>query len=118
MTLREDRIAELLVPFLQGSALSTAQLERLRAYLDLLLKWNSKLCLNFVYHQPIRMRLEQQLHYSKSRLSTHRGKHVGVFHNPIRAIVHILIIAELWLKVKPDSRFDRLFPTGIPLWLP
>ena len=48
MTLREDRIAELLVPFLQGSALSTAQLERLRAYLDLLLKWNSKINLTAV----------------------------------------------------------------------
>ena len=48
MTLREDRIPELLVPFLEGSALSTAQLERLRAYLDLLLKWNSKINLTAV----------------------------------------------------------------------
>ncbi len=42
MTLREDRIAELLVPFLEGSSLLSVQLERLGAYLDLLLKWNSK----------------------------------------------------------------------------
>jgi len=48
MTVREDRIAELLVPFLEGSALSSAQLERLRAYLDLLLKWNSKINLTAV----------------------------------------------------------------------
>ncbi len=48
MTLREDRIAELLVPFLGGSALSSAQLELLRAYLDLLLKWNSKINLTAV----------------------------------------------------------------------
>jgi 16S rRNA (guanine527-N7)-methyltransferase len=48
MTSREDRIAELLVPFLEGSALSTAQLERLSAYLDLLVKWNSKINLTAV----------------------------------------------------------------------
>src|SRR5258707_1805533 len=48
MTLREDRVAELLVPFLEGSALSSAQLERLRAYLDLLVKWNSKINLTAV----------------------------------------------------------------------
>jgi 16S rRNA (guanine527-N7)-methyltransferase len=48
MTLREDRIAELLVPFLEGSALSSAQLERLCAYLDLLLKWNSKINLTAI----------------------------------------------------------------------
>ena len=48
MTLPEDRIAELLVPFLEGSALSNAQLESLHAYLDLLLKWNSKINLTAV----------------------------------------------------------------------
>src|SRR5205823_5044403 len=48
MTLRKDLIAELLVPFLEGSALLSVQLERLRAYLDLLLKWNSKVNLTAV----------------------------------------------------------------------
>src|SRR5439155_22824010 len=48
MTLPEDRIAELLVTFLEGSALSNAQLESLHAYLDLLLKWNSKMNLTAV----------------------------------------------------------------------
>jgi len=48
MTLREDQIAELLHPFLERSALSIAQLERLRAYLDLLLKWNAKINLTAV----------------------------------------------------------------------
>lgn len=48
MTLGEDRITELLVPFLEGSALSSSQLECLHTYLDLLLKWNSKINLTAI----------------------------------------------------------------------
>src|SRR5436189_3288175 len=48
MSSTEGRITELLVPFLEGSALSNAQLESLYAYLDLLLKWNSKMNLTAV----------------------------------------------------------------------
>jgi len=48
MTSREDRIAELLVPFLEGSELSGVQSAGLRTYLDLLLKWNSKINLTAI----------------------------------------------------------------------
>ena len=57
--------------------------------------WNSQLCLNFVYYQPIRMSLEQQLHYPKSRLRPHRGKHVRVLESLIYTGVHISMIAEI-----------------------
>ena len=48
MSSTEGRITELLVPFLEGSALSNAQLESLYAYLDLLLKWNARINLTSV----------------------------------------------------------------------
>ena len=48
MPLRENRIAELLDPFLEGLSLSKVQLEALVTYLDLLLKWNSKINLTAV----------------------------------------------------------------------
>jgi len=48
MTLDEDKITELLAPFLEGSILSIAQIEALQTYLDLLLKWNSKINLTAV----------------------------------------------------------------------
>ena len=48
MTLHEDRIADLLIPFLNEIVLSRDKLENLRIYLDLLLKWNSKMNLTAV----------------------------------------------------------------------
>jgi 16S rRNA (guanine527-N7)-methyltransferase len=44
----KDRIAELLAPFLGGSELSAGQREALQSYLDLLLKWNSKMNLTAI----------------------------------------------------------------------
>jgi 16S rRNA (guanine527-N7)-methyltransferase len=44
----KDRIADLLVPFLGGSELSAGQREALQSYLDLLLKWNSKVNLTAI----------------------------------------------------------------------
>src|SRR5512133_77097 len=48
MTLHSDRIRELLVPFLASDALSSSQIESLQTYLDVLLKWNSKINLTSV----------------------------------------------------------------------
>jgi 16S rRNA (guanine527-N7)-methyltransferase len=48
MTLQTYEIAQLLLPFLEEATLSTAQLESLQRYLDLLLKWNSKINLTAV----------------------------------------------------------------------
>jgi 16S rRNA (guanine527-N7)-methyltransferase len=42
------RITELLQPFLAGEELSERQLEQVRAYLDVLLKWNAKMSLTGV----------------------------------------------------------------------
>src|SRR5215468_1058001 len=43
MTLHSDRIQELLIPFLASDALDSSQIKSLQTYLDLLLKWNSKI---------------------------------------------------------------------------
>src|SRR5438094_5607441 len=43
-----DRIGDLLLPFINGSVLSGAQAKQLSLYLDLLLKWNSKINLTAV----------------------------------------------------------------------
>lgn len=48
MTLRADRIQELLTPFLAGETLFRSQIEGLQTYLDLLLKWNAKINLTSV----------------------------------------------------------------------
>lgn len=48
MTLNPDRIRELLAPFLPNNALAPPQIEFLQTYLDLLLKWNSKINLTSV----------------------------------------------------------------------
>jgi 16S rRNA (guanine527-N7)-methyltransferase len=48
MTLSKERIAELLVPFMEGTLLSDHQLEAVGAYVDLLLKWNSKINLTAI----------------------------------------------------------------------
>jgi 16S rRNA (guanine527-N7)-methyltransferase len=47
-SMRQDRIAELLKPFLSGYLLSSNQLRSVEAYLELLLKWNSKMNLTAV----------------------------------------------------------------------
>ena len=44
----EQQIAQLLVPFLNGRALSDAQLALVITYLDLLLKWNARLNLTAI----------------------------------------------------------------------
>src|SRR5579864_5126447 len=44
----EERIRELLTPFLAPASLSTNQIDLVTAYLDLLLKWNSKINLTAV----------------------------------------------------------------------
>src|SRR5205085_1932149 len=44
----EDRISELLSPFLGQATLSNEQLSTVRTYLDLLLKWNAKINLTAV----------------------------------------------------------------------
>jgi 16S rRNA (guanine527-N7)-methyltransferase len=46
--MRQDRIAELLKPFLSGYLLSSNQLHSVETYLELLLKWNSKMNLTAV----------------------------------------------------------------------
>jgi 16S rRNA (guanine527-N7)-methyltransferase len=46
--MNEGQIAELLVPFLRGAVLSDSQLRAFRAYLDLLVLWNSKVNLTAV----------------------------------------------------------------------
>lgn len=48
MNLSADRISDLLIPFLGNHALDTTQVEGLRIYLDLLLRWNSKMNLTAV----------------------------------------------------------------------
>ena len=48
MTLHPDRIRELLTPFLPSDALSQSQIESLQTYLDLLIKWNSRINLTSV----------------------------------------------------------------------
>ena len=48
MTLHSDRIRELLAPFLPNDALAPSQIASLQTYLDLLLKWNSKINLTSV----------------------------------------------------------------------
>jgi 16S rRNA (guanine527-N7)-methyltransferase len=48
MTLRKERIAELFAPFIEGTPLPDHQLEAVGTYLDLLLKWNSKINLTAV----------------------------------------------------------------------
>jgi 16S rRNA (guanine527-N7)-methyltransferase len=48
MTLHPDRIRELLAPFVASDALSPSQAGSIRVYLDLLLKWNSKINLTSV----------------------------------------------------------------------
>lgn len=48
MRMERALIAGLLEPFLGGSRLSDAQLEQLRAYLDLLLRWNARVNLTSV----------------------------------------------------------------------
>lgn len=48
MPLSEKRIAELLTPFLEGASLSEHQLQQVSTYLDLLLRWNSKINLTAV----------------------------------------------------------------------
>jgi 16S rRNA (guanine527-N7)-methyltransferase len=44
----EDRISELLSPFLKRTALSTQQLSTVRTYIELLLKWNSTINLTAI----------------------------------------------------------------------
>jgi 16S rRNA (guanine527-N7)-methyltransferase len=46
--MKPDRIAELLAPFLPVSSLSSNQLDLLAIYLDLLVKWNSKINLTAI----------------------------------------------------------------------
>lgn len=48
MTLHSDRIRELLAAFLPNDALAPPQIAYLQTYLDLLLKWNSKINLTSV----------------------------------------------------------------------
>jgi 16S rRNA (guanine527-N7)-methyltransferase len=48
MAFTRGRIAELLAPFLEGAPLSDRQLEAVGTYLDLLLKWNSKINLTAI----------------------------------------------------------------------
>ena len=48
MSLTANRISDLLIPFLENNALDAARLELLRTYLDLLLRWNSKMNLTAV----------------------------------------------------------------------
>jgi 16S rRNA (guanine527-N7)-methyltransferase len=48
MTLQTNEIAQLLLPFLDEATLSAAQLDSLQRYLDLLLKWNSKMNLTAI----------------------------------------------------------------------
>jgi len=48
MSLTADRISDLLLPFLENYALDAKQVELLRAYLQLLLRWNSKMNLTAV----------------------------------------------------------------------
>ena len=45
---KKDRIAELLAPFIGPVLLSESQLDAIQAYLDLLLRWNSKLNLTAI----------------------------------------------------------------------
>jgi 16S rRNA (guanine527-N7)-methyltransferase len=48
MTLAKEQIAELLAPFLEGTLVSDRRLEAVGTYLDLLLKWNSRINLTAV----------------------------------------------------------------------
>jgi 16S rRNA (guanine527-N7)-methyltransferase len=48
MAFTRGRIAELLAPFIEGTPLSDHQLEAVGTYLDLLLKWNSKINLTAI----------------------------------------------------------------------
>jgi 16S rRNA (guanine527-N7)-methyltransferase len=48
MAFTRGRIAELLAPFLEGAPLSDRHLEAVGTYLDLLLKWNSKINLTAI----------------------------------------------------------------------
>ena len=47
-TMNQDRIAELLSPFLEGTALSTSQLGQIASYADLLMKWNAHINLTAI----------------------------------------------------------------------
>src|SRR5438270_8397189 len=47
-TIHHQRIAELLVPFLGPAPLADSELSSIRTYIDLLLKWNSKLNLTAI----------------------------------------------------------------------
>ena len=48
MSLTTDQISDLLIPFLESQALDAPRLELLQTYLELLLRWNSKMNLTAV----------------------------------------------------------------------
>lgn len=48
LSLKNDRIAYLLAPFIGSAALLDSQLQAIQAYLDLLLRWNAKLNLTAI----------------------------------------------------------------------
>lgn len=78
MTLNSDRVRELLAPFVPQSALTQSQIESLQAYLDLLLKWNSKINLTSV-RDPDEM---VGRHFGESLFAAR-----GIFPEPIPASV-------------------------------
>ena len=76
MTLNSDRIRELLTPFLPSDALAQSQIESLQTYLDLLIKWNSRINLTSV-RDPDEMVVR---HFGESLFAAHR-----IFPEPIAA---------------------------------
>src|SRR5713101_5809618 len=59
---------------------------------------NPQLLLNFVYHQPLRMRCQEYSQDAQPRLRANRRKHIGKAGEPFRGRVaqHVSIILVIW----------------------
>lgn len=79
-SMTQDRIAELLPPFLGHSSLSSQQLGAIETYLELLLKWNSKLSLTAVRtpEEIITRHFGESLFAARQLFSTDTSKRTAI----------------------------------------